>query len=105
MGWRFHANFTCWAASWHHALGAVAMIKWHPGEHYPRMGFVVTDLRFDTNYVAAYYDQRRTVQQWIEENRNSVKWPRLSCRMMQTNAVRFRLYVLNYNLATKRDPS
>lgn len=105
MGWRFQANFTCWAASWSHALGVVAMIEWHPGEHYPRIGFVVTDLRLDTNYVVVFYDQRHTVQQWIEEDRNSVKWTRLSCRAMQTDAVRLRFYVLNYNLATKRGPS
>lgn len=96
---RFHASFAYRAASWSHARRVVAKVEWHPGELYPRVGFLVTNLRRDADSVVAFYNQRGTAEQWIKEGKNAVKWTRLSCRTMQANAVRLQLHVLAYNLA------
>ena len=96
---RFHASFTYRAASWSHARRVVAKVEWHPGELYPRVGFLVTNLKRDETSVVAFYNQRGTAEQWIKEGKNAVKWTRLSCRTMQANAVRLQLHVLAYNLS------
>jgi hypothetical protein len=40
--WRYHASFSYRAQSWKMARRAVAKVEWHPGELYPRAGFVVS---------------------------------------------------------------
>jgi len=37
---RFHANFTYQAASWSKPRRVIAKVEWHPGELYPRVGFI-----------------------------------------------------------------
>ncbi len=39
---RYHASFSYRAQSWKMARRAVAKVEWHPGELYPRAGFVVS---------------------------------------------------------------
>ena len=70
-----------------------------PGELYPRVGFIVTNLTRPADRVVAFYNQRGTAEQWIKEGKNAVKWTRLSCRTMKANAVRLQLHALAYNLA------
>ena len=41
---RFHANFSYQAGSWSRKRRVVAKVEWHPGELYPRVGFIVTNL-------------------------------------------------------------
>jgi hypothetical protein len=53
----------------------VAKVEWHPGELYPRVGFIVTNMTRPAERVVAFYNQRGTAEQWI----NTVKWTRLSC--------------------------
>jgi ABC-type branched-subunit amino acid transport system permease subunit len=77
----------------------VAKVEWHPGELYPRVGFIVTNLRRLAERVVAFYNQRGTAEQWIKEGKNAVKWTRLSCRRFRHNAVRLQLHALAYNLA------
>jgi hypothetical protein len=77
----------------------VAKVEWHPGELYPRVGFLVTNLCRPPERVVAFYNQRGTAEQWIREGKNAVQWTRLSCRSMRANAVRLQLHVLAYNLA------
>jgi hypothetical protein len=77
----------------------VAKVEWHPGELYPRVGFLVTNLARPPERVTAFYNQRGTAEQWIKEGKNAVKWTRLSCRTMAANAVRLQLHVLAYNMA------
>ena len=77
----------------------VAKVEWHPGELYPRVGFLVTNLKRDEASVVTFYNQRGTAEQWIKEGKNAVKRTRLSCRTMEANAVRLQLHVLAYNLA------
>src|SRR5271168_3527538 len=41
---RSYANFTYQAGSWAKPRRVVAKVEWHPGELYPRVGFVVTNM-------------------------------------------------------------
>jgi hypothetical protein len=41
---RYYANFTYQAQSWSKPRRVVAKVEWHPGELYPRVGFIVTNL-------------------------------------------------------------
>src|SRR5919205_448900 len=77
----------------------VAKVEWHPGELYPRVGFLVTNLCRPPERVVAFYNRRGTAEQWIREGKNAIRWTRLSCRSMTANAVRLQLHALAYNLA------
>jgi hypothetical protein len=77
---------------------AKAVVEWHPGELYPRVGFIVTNLTQPAKRVAAFYNQRGTAEQHFKEGRNAIPWTRLSCRKFQNNAVRFQRHTLAYNL-------
>ena len=70
-----------------------------PGELYPRVGFLVTNLARPPERVVAFYNGHGTAEQWIREGKNAAKWTRLSCRSMRANAVRLQLHALAYNLA------
>lgn len=96
---RFHASFTYQAGSWSRKRRVVAKVEWHPGELYPRVGFLVTNLTRPAPKVVAFYNQRGTAEQWIKEGKNAAKWTRLSCHAMKANAVRLQLHALAYNLA------
>jgi Transposase DDE domain group 1 len=41
---RSYASFRYQAQSWSHSRRVVAKVEWHPGELYPRVGFLVTNL-------------------------------------------------------------
>ena len=73
-------------------------VEWHPGEPYPRVGFIVTNLARPAERVVAFYNPRGTAEQWIKEGKGAIKWTRLSCRTFAANAVRLQLHVLAYNL-------
>jgi hypothetical protein len=77
----------------------VAKVEWHPGELYPRVGFIVTNLRRPAKKVVAFYNGRGTAEQYIKEGKHAVKWTRLSCTTFRGNAVRLQLHALAYNLA------
>ena len=95
---RYHASFSYRAASWKSPRRVVAKVEWHPGELYPRVGFVVTNLSRPAENIIAFYNQRGTAEQWIKEGKNAIKWTRLSCRRFRDNAVRLQLHALAYNL-------
>jgi hypothetical protein len=96
---RVYASFRYQAQTWTRSRRVVAKVEWHPGELYPRVGFLVTNLGRPPERVVAFYNQRGTAEQWIKEGKNAVRWTRLSCRSMQANAVRLQLHALAYNLA------
>src|SRR5262249_17450893 len=96
---RFHANFTYQAGSWTKPRRVIAKVEWHPGELYPRVGFIVTNLSRPAERVVAFYNKRGTCEQWIKEGKGAIKWTRLSCRTFAANAVRLQLHALAYNLA------
>jgi hypothetical protein len=95
---RYHASFSYQAVSWAKPRRVVAKVEWHPGELYPRVGFIVTNLSRPAERVVAFYNQRGTAEQWIKEGKNAIKWTRLSCRKFEHNAVRLQLHALAYNL-------
>ena len=96
---RFYASFRYQAQTWSRSRRVVAKVAWHPGELYPRVGFLVTNLCRPPERVVAFYNQRGTAEPWIREGKNAVRWTRLSCRSMKANAVRLQLHALAYNLA------
>jgi hypothetical protein len=95
---RYHASFSYRAASWAKPRRVVAKVEWHPGELYPRVGFIVTNLSRPAERVVAFYNQRGTAEQHIKEGKSAIRWTRLSCRKFRHNAVRLQLHALAYNL-------
>ncbi len=96
---RYHASFSHQVGTWDKPRRVVAKVEWHPGELYPRVGFIVTNLSRPAERVVAFYNQRGTAEQWIKEGKNAIRWTRLSCRRFRHNAVRLQLHALAYNLA------
>jgi Transposase DDE domain group 1 len=76
----------------------IAKVEWHPGELYPRVGFIVTNMSRPAERIVAFYNKRGTCEQWIKEGKGAIKWTRLSCRSFAANAVRLQLHALAYNL-------
>ena len=95
---RFYANFTYQAGSWTKSRRVVAKVEWHPGDLYPRVGFIVTNMARPAENVVAFYNKRGTCEQWIKEGKGAIRWTRLSCRSFAANAVRLQLHALAYNL-------
>src|SRR6516225_3800916 len=91
---RYYANFTYQAASWTKSRRVIAKVEWHPGELYPRVGFIVTNMSRPAERVVAFYNKRGTCEQWIKEGKGAIKWTRLSCRTFAANAVRLQLHAL-----------
>ena len=77
----------------------VAKIDWHPGELFPQVGFIVTNLTGSPKSVVNFYNQRGTAEQWIKEGKYAVRWTRLSCHSFDANQVRLQLHALAYNLS------
>ena len=50
---RFHANFSYQAGSWTKPRRVIAKVEWHPGELYPRVGFIVTNMSRPAERVVA----------------------------------------------------
>ena len=96
---RYHASFSYQAASWSKPRRVVAKVESHPGELYPRIGFIVTNTTRPPERVTTFYNQRGTAEQHIKEGKNAVTWTRLSCHRFAANAVRLQLHALAYNLA------
>ena len=95
---RLCSTFRYQAGSWSIARRVVAKVEWHPGELFPRVGFIVTNLTRRPKNVVAFYNQRGTAEQHIKEGKGAIKWTRLSCRTFAANAVRLQLHALAYNL-------
>ena len=62
-------SFRYQAASWEIARRVVAKIEWHAGELFPRIGFIVTNLRWKSSNVVRFYNKRGTAEQWIKEGK------------------------------------
>jgi hypothetical protein len=95
---RFYKSFHYKAASWSRPRRVVAKVEWHLGELFPRVGFIVTNLRHASKNVVGFYNKRGTAEQWIKEGKGTIKWTRLSCHSFNANAVRLQLHALAYNL-------
>jgi hypothetical protein len=57
---RCYASFRYQAQSWNKPRHVVAKIEWHPGELYPRVGFIVTNLARSAEGIVAFYNRRGT---------------------------------------------
>ena len=66
----------------------VARVEWHSGELFPRIGFIVTNLRWKSGNVVKVYDKRGAAEQWIKEGKYALNWTRLSCHDFVDNQVR-----------------
>jgi len=94
----WYHDFLYQAGTWDKPRRVVAKIEHHQGELFPRVGFIVTNLRRDAHEVVRFYNGRGTAEQWIKEGKNAVKWTRLSCHDFVDNQVRLQLFALAYNL-------
>lgn len=94
----FYDSFAYRAASCSRPRRVVAKVEWHAGELFPRVGFIVTNLRRDEEDVVRFYNGRGTAEQSIKEGKNAVKWTRRSCHDFADNHVRLQLFALAYNL-------
>jgi hypothetical protein len=95
---RLYASFRYRAGSWDKDRRVVAKVEWHAGELFPRVGFIVTNLKWHSKQVVRFYNRRGTAEQWIKEGKNAVKWTKLSCRQFKDNEARLQLFALAYNL-------
>jgi hypothetical protein len=93
-----YTSFRYRAQSWTKPRRVVAKVEWHGGELFPRVGFIVTNLRWHSHRVVNFYNKRGTAEQWIKEGKNAIRWTRLSCQRFQDNEVRLQLFALAYNL-------
>ena len=91
-------GFLYQAASWKTARRVVAKVEHHPGELFPRVGFIVTNLTLPSRAVVLFYNKRGTAEQWIKEGKQAVKMTRLSCHRFRSNEVRLWLTIIAYNL-------
>ena len=64
---RYYASFGYQAQSWKKPRRVVAKVEWHPGELYPRGGFIVTNLARPAERIVAFYNRRGTCEQYIKE--------------------------------------
>ena len=100
----WYHDFWYQAASWHRPRRVVAEVEWHCGELFPRVGFIVTNLRATPEEIVHFYNGRGTAEQWINggsrlpQGKYALPWTRLSCHRFVANQVRLALFVLAYNL-------
>ena len=93
-----YKGFLYQAESWKTARRVVAKVEHHPGELFPRVGFIVTNLTLPTRAVVRFYNKRGTAEQWIKEGKQAVKMTRLSCHKFRSNEVRLWLTIIAYDL-------
>ena len=67
-------------------------------ELFPRVGFIVTNLRWKSSNVVRFYNKRGTAEQLIKEGKYALNWTRLPCHDFVDNQVRLQLFTLAYNL-------
>src|SRR5438045_3757763 len=59
---RFHANFSYQAGTWTKPRRVIAKVEWHPGELYPRVGFIVTNMSPPGRARRCFLQQARDVR-------------------------------------------
>ncbi len=68
------------------------------GEVVPRVGFIVTNLAMDPDWVVCFYNQRGAAEQRIKEGKYAFRWTLLSYKKFRDNEVRQQQHALAYNL-------
>jgi hypothetical protein len=69
---RYYSSFSYQAGSWSKPRRVVAKVEWHPGQLYPRVGFIVTNLARPAERIVAFYN-RGTCEQYIKEGKGAIK--------------------------------
>jgi hypothetical protein len=69
-------SFRYQAASWNIPRRVVAKIEWHAGKLFPKVGFIVTNLRWKSSNVVKFYSKRGTAKQWSKEGKYALNWTR-----------------------------
>ena len=74
---RLYASLGYQAGSWDRKRWVVAKVEWHPGEPFPRVEFIVTNLTRPAARVVAFYNQRGSAEQRIKvgQDRGEVDLP------------------------------
>ena len=67
---RTYGDFQYQAASWDKPRRVIAKVEWHPGELFPRVGFVVTNMPMEADWIIQFYNQRGTAEQHIKEGKS-----------------------------------
>ena len=93
-----YKSFRYQAASWSKSRRVVAKVEHHPGELFPRIGFIVTNMTLPSSSLVRFYNKRGTAEQWVKEGKQATHWTWLSCHRFRANEVRLQLSVLAYNL-------
>ena len=75
-----YKGFLYQAAGWKTARRVVATVEHHPGELFPRVGFIVTNLTLPSRAVVRFYNKRGTAEKWSKEGKQAVKMTGLSCQ-------------------------
>lgn len=88
---RFYEDFQYQAQSWEDERRVIAKVEWHPGELFPRVGFIVTNLPMEPDWVVRFYNQRGTAEQHIKDGKYAFRWTRLSCKRFRDNEVRLQI--------------
>jgi hypothetical protein len=91
-------SFKYTAKSWRKEIRVVAKVECHRAELFPRVGFIVTNLRRSAEAVVRFYNGRGRAEQWIKEGINALRLTRLSCHDFDDNQVRLQLFASAYNL-------
>ena len=69
-----YKSFTYQAGSWTKPRRIVAKVEHHPGELFPRVGFVVTNLGLPSRAVVRFSNRRGTAEPWIKEGKQAAHW-------------------------------
>src|SRR3954468_16737740 len=78
----FYHSFRYRAGSWDQARRVVAKVEWHAGELFPRVGFIVTSLKWRSKRVVRFYNRRGTaVVRRSGRFRGEAKEKLLECRV------------------------
>lgn len=93
-----YKDFLYQAASWNKARRIVVKIEYPPDEIFPRVGFIINNLRWRDKKVVKFYNKRGTCEQWIKEGKYALNWTRLSCQKFVENEARLKLFIMAYNL-------
>ena len=91
-------DFQYQAGRWKKARRVVCKIEWHPGELFPRVGFIVTNSRLSSKEVIKVYNGRANVENRIKEGKNILRWDKTGCYKFDANQARFKMGLLAYNL-------
>jgi len=78
-------------AGWSKPGGVVTRVEWHPGELFPVVGFILTNMSAKAKGVVHFYNGRGTAEQWIKEGKYALNRTRLSCKRFVSNQVRLLL--------------